>query len=142
MENIARVVSTEGERAVVALRRASACGENCAMCKGGCTPTEHRAVVDNPIGARVGDVVKLELPDGVVLRRAALVYGMPLLVLFAAYAAADVLTHNTAVSIAAAFAGLAAGFFILKAVDKRFRRQAVITGILNKQSKTSIGERL
>ncbi len=128
MTNVGKVTKLlPGGRAVIQLARASACGENCAMCKGGCAPTQHTAVVYDRIGVRPGDMVRVDMPDGVVLKSAFLVYILPLLLLFVCYGAAEALFGSAAVSAASAILGLVAGFLLLRQVDKRFVRLAEIT---------------
>lgn len=139
MTQIGQVEKATGNQATVLVRRASACGENCAHCKGACTPTAHRARVDNPIGAKKGDLVKIETPDGVVLRSAILVYIVPIAVMFAAFALVYTLTANGDFGILAAFLGLAAGFFGLRAIDRRIAPKPVITHIIGKEGEESHG---
>lgn len=69
----------------VRVAKKSACGENCASCKGGCTPGERILEVKNPIGAMPGERVILELPDGRFLTAAFLVYILPLVMFITGY---------------------------------------------------------
>lgn len=132
MEIVGKVLECRGNKAVVLIHRPSACGENCAMCKGGCVPTSHRAVVRNALGARPGDMVRVTLPDGVVLRSALLVYIVPLILMFAVYGIAFTIFHSEATAIAAAFAGLAAGVLLLRLIDKKYIHLAEIDKVIDR----------
>lgn len=79
MEKIGLVKSIEGSEAIVEIRRASACGENCASCKGGCTPTAIYVRVNNHLNASIGQYVKLHSENKRVMKVAFLVYIIPLL---------------------------------------------------------------
>ena len=87
MREIGIVTECKGERAKVAVLRRSVCGENCASCRGGCTPTKSIINAQNEIGAKRGDRVLIELADNRAFSAAALVYILPLAALFAGSAA-------------------------------------------------------
>ena len=77
------VLKVEGERALVSVLRASAC-EGCHRAAEGCSACallggdkRHTALVQNPIGASVGERVVIEAPDAHILGYAALVYLLP-----------------------------------------------------------------
>lgn len=79
MEKIGFVKSLEGDEAIVEIRRASACGENCASCKGGCAPTAAYVRVKNHVNASVGQYVKLHSENRKVIKVAFLAYMIPFL---------------------------------------------------------------
>ncbi len=74
-----------GAYAVVRVLKKSACGENCAACKGGCMPTERSVRVKNTANAKKGDKVVLEIKDTKVLSAAFIVYILPIIVFFIGY---------------------------------------------------------
>lgn len=86
MEQTVVVVDVRDDEALVRGKRASACGQ-CAG-KGSCSTlgswfdrmVEMR--VRNPVGARVGDTVVVAIQEGVLLRAALRLYGMPMLAFF------------------------------------------------------------
>ena len=135
MLEIGRVIDITENIARVEVQRTSACGENCAMCKGGCVPTKHIATANNAVGAKPGDMVKIETDDAAVLKSAALVYILPILILFVFYAAAYILTENTVISSILGAVGLIGGFCILKAVDKKVAPVPEIAQIIYTKSK-------
>lgn len=75
------IVKRGGAMCEVSILRQSACGENCAHCKGGCTPTDTIISAENIIGAKAGDRVILEIPDKTGIKAAALVYLLPIIAL-------------------------------------------------------------
>lgn len=82
MENIGLVKKVQGTEAVVEIQRTSACGESCASCKGGCTPTRKYVEARNIPEAQVGQRVKIELQTRKVLNAAMIMYVFPLASLF------------------------------------------------------------
>lgn len=117
MRQIGRVEQTHGERAIVVVMRQSMCGEHCASCKGGCTPSRQRVTAKNTAGAKPGDMVALELRDSQVIAGAAFVYLLPLAALLLGYFAADALWHSEPASIAASLACMIFFFLPAKWVD-------------------------
>lgn len=137
MKQIGTVVSVSGDTAVVEVRRASACGENCAQCKGGCAPAEHRAVVKNTAGAVCGDRVRIELADSAVLKSACMVYLLPIFVMFLCLGLAEAIAENAAVSVFAAVLGLAVSFLLLRTVDRKVAKTPEITEIIYREREES-----
>ncbi len=71
----------KGNRAVVEIIRASSCGESCTGCKLGCSGTGITAVLYNPVGAQVGDRVRIQGAGGNIAILAAFTYLLPLLMM-------------------------------------------------------------
>lgn len=83
---VVKQILPEG-RALVEIRRQSACGHDCAGC-GLCAPGAPLQVCAlNRVGAREGDVVTVSSSTRRVLKMAAVVYLSPVLLFFAGYAA-------------------------------------------------------
>ncbi len=80
MISIGVVESTNGEKAMVGLTRHTACGE-CGACQMGKENLNRRVEALNPLGAKVGDRVTMEMEDQKVLKAAFIVYIIPLIVL-------------------------------------------------------------
>jgi len=96
MEQQVTVISIEGKDAIVSGRRASACGScagktSCAT-MGSWVERVIELRVRNNIGAKVGDLVLLEVPDSAVLRIAFRLYALPMV----AFVAAGLVTRNIA----------------------------------------------
>lgn len=76
------VESIKNDKATVAIMRHSACGD-CGACQMGKENMERKVEAINPIGAKIGDQVTMEMSDDTVLKAAFIVYMVPLFVLIA-----------------------------------------------------------
>lgn len=131
MEQVGTVKQIMEREAVVLVRRASACGENCAHCKGGCTQTNITAKVENRAGAAVGDVVKIETDTRRVILAAVLLYFVPCLFAIACGIIAQGLGAHKAVVAIATVATFVTVFCIIQRLDKRIAPTSYITKILS-----------
>ena len=88
MEQLVRVRQTHRDvTATVLCVRESACSGDCHKCSGcGAAKDSILLQADNPIGAQVGDLVKVESATGPVLKAAAVLYMLPLVLFFLGYA--------------------------------------------------------
>lgn len=77
--------SSDGTAKAVLIRE-SACSGDCHKCSG-CGAVQQSMIVEvrNPIGARPGDLVTIESSSGPVLRGAAILYLLPLVLFIPAY---------------------------------------------------------
>ena len=131
MEQTVWVVKTQGDEAIVELRRHSAC-DKCGACW---TGEPRKFTVSNPSGLAAGQRVTIELPDGGFLQAALLVYFLPLvvggLVAFLSKRAWPAMTDGYFGLLF--IGGVALAFFALRYLDKKglFARtyQPVITGV-------------
>lgn len=87
MEQLVRVrkVHNDGTATVIHLRE-SACSGDCHKCSG-CGAAKEAVVftADNPIGAKRGDLVKVESSTAPVLKAAVVLYVLPLVLFFLGY---------------------------------------------------------
>ena len=91
MEQIVRVKSiAPNGRAQVLHVRQSACSGDCHKCSG-CGAAQETMILeaDNPIGAAVGDFVTIQAATGPVLKGAAMLYVLPLVLFFLGYFLGD-----------------------------------------------------
>ena len=88
MEQLVRVrkVHADGTATVMHVRE-SACSGDCHKCSG-CGAAKEAILfkADNPIGAKTGDLVNIRSETGPVLKAAAVLYMLPLVLFFAGYA--------------------------------------------------------
>ena len=122
MEQLVRVreVYANGTAQVVCVRE-SACSGDCHKCSGcGAAKETILLTADNPIGAGVGDLVNLRSETGPVLKAAAVLYMMPLVLFFAGYAAGAALGLSGAL-----FGGLSfvLSIALIVAYDRRMAKQ-------------------
>lgn len=144
MESIGRVVETREGLVTVEVKRTSACegchkraDGGCSVCTlmGGESSRTARTVAENPLGAEVGDTVKVESPTGKVLGLAAAVFLLPPILAAIGFAAACAITERLAWQVVGAAAGFAlcfAGLRICSQVMEKRRPMATVTAILAK----------
>ncbi len=93
MQQLVRVrkVHEDGTATVIHIRE-SACSGDCHKCSG-CGAAKEAILLDaqNPIGAKPGDLVTVESETGPVLKAAAVMYMVPMVLFFAGFAIGDVL---------------------------------------------------
>lgn len=121
MREIGSVESVENGIAKVRIVRKSACGENCANCKGGCTPTEQIISAKNEAGAKKGDRVAIQMQTSYVLLAAFLVYILPLIMLFLMYAIVYAASKSEGVSVLAGIIMMLVSFFAVKKADRKLK---------------------
>ncbi len=132
------VTDIQNTQIFVRVAKASMCGENCASCKGGCTPCEQTVLAVNETNEalRIGDVVRLETETAKVIGNAAAVYLLPLLCLFVSYFVANQFTASELFCALAAMLCMAAAFCLLRIFDTYIKRKNTflvrITEVLKK----------
>ena len=106
MEQLVRVkeVHPDGTATVLCIRE-SACSGDCHKCSG-CGAAKEAILfkADNPIGAKTGDLVNIRSETGPVLKAAAVLYMLPLVLFFAGYALGAALGSSGALWGGLAFA--------------------------------------
>lgn len=124
----------EDGTALVMHVRESACSGDCHKCSGcGAAKETILLKVKNPIGARRGDLVKLESETGPVLKAAAVLYMLPVLLFFVGYFVGDTLWQKGALMGCLAFA---ASIVLTVVYDRRLGKADktiyTITGFVEK----------
>ncbi|MEO5366951.1 MAG: SoxR reducing system RseC family protein [Magnetococcus sp. WYHC-3] len=127
-----RVVEEQGTLALVAGERHQGCGScaaqsGCSMLGGGAAQRETRFLASNPLQARVGQRVQVEISSGQFLGASFRVYMLPVLLFIAAGAAVRALLLATGFSLGAAegfgalgaLAGLGAGLWMARQHGRR-----------------------
>ena len=89
MQQLVKVISRESDGyAKVMLVRQSACSGDCHQCSGcGAAKETVFFTARNPIGARPGDLVNVETESGPVLKAAAVLYLLPVVLFIVGYLA-------------------------------------------------------
>ena len=84
-------VADDGTAQVIHIRQ-SACSGDCHQCSG-CGAAQETLIftVQNPIGAKAGDFVQVQSRSAPVLKAAAVLYLVPLLLFFAGYCAGELI---------------------------------------------------
>lgn len=135
MEQLVRVRETfdDGTALVIHIRE-SACSGDCHKCSGcGAAKETVLLMAKNPIGARRGDLVKLESATGPVLKAAAVMYMIPMLLFFAGYFVGDALWQRGALIGCLSFVA-AIGLAVLydRKIGKTDKCEYTITGFVEK----------
>ena len=98
MKQLVRVrkVHEDGTATVIHIRE-SACSGDCHKCSG-CGAAKEAILLEakNPIGAKAGDLVTVESETGPVLKAAAVMYMLPIVLFFAGYAVGAALWNRGA----------------------------------------------
>ncbi len=88
----------------------------------------------NSAGARVGDEVRVVLPEGVLLRSSMLIYGLPLLLLLAGamlgVALAGASADRDGYAVLGAMGGLLAGFAASRVMTMNGNHRAVVQSVV------------
>ena len=109
----AKVISTDGDVAVVEVERKSACdgchknetGEGCSICSLTVGNRKFNAKASNRVGAKVGDAVEITSSSGRVLFYSAIVFLLPVVIAIAAFFLADSLWENETYSYVSMIVG-------------------------------------
>lgn len=109
------VTKVKGNRATVEFDRKSAC-DSCHMCAVTRDGMKVKIVIDNTLGACVGDVVDVAMGERFVLTAALIVYIIPLVLVGAGIGVGSVLGELAQVLFA--LGGLIVGFGIAIALDR------------------------
>lgn len=139
MEQKVRVVKLlENQQALVMHIRESACSGDCHKCSGcGAAKESILFEAENSIGAQVGDLVKVESETGPVLKAAAVMYLVPMVLFFLGYAIGDSLWRLGGLTGCLAFVlSICLAVIYDRKVVKNQNNGYTITGIL---SRTCVG---
>lgn len=139
MEKIGKVVSTNGNKAKLEIRRASACGEKCGSCSGGCSSTGTFIEAENSIMARPGQMVKIEVETKIVMKSAFLAYIFPLFMLITGIVSGSYIYKSFDFNISSEVFSLLLGVFfmvisyaIIKRIDKNYQTNRKIKSTITK----------
>lgn len=122
MEQKAKVLRAYSDGTAQLMRvRESACSGDCHKCSG-CGAQQQTILFNarNPIGAKPGEVVKVESASGPVLAAAAMLYLMPLALFFLGYLVGALLWKQGALS---GCLGFAAGIALAAVYDRKVARK-------------------
>lgn len=143
MKEIGIINDIQGKTAQVVIQRHAACGD-CGACHMSKEQSTMEATAQNPIRARVGEMVEVEMQFASVFKAASIMYGIPLVAfLFGScfsYFLIISLGTNWDQALVPFFSGIAlmaVSFGIIKYFDKKgsfnSKYQPVITGIIEKK---------
>lgn len=112
MDAIGIVEAIEKNKIKIKIPRASACGGNCAECRV-CTVKDTEITLENTVGAKVGDSVRLLADDSTFVKRAAVGY-LLLTALLIAGGVIGSLAGREWIAFLGAFIGVAVGLLAFR----------------------------
>ena len=116
------VKSVSGDLCEVVVSRKSACGENCASCRGACKMKKQVCTAKNEAGAEIGDHVIIEMDSTKILKSAFLVYIFPLLIFLGIFCATAQMYSQMSATIFATAAAVIV-FICLHFFDKKHKSE-------------------
>lgn len=135
MEQLVRVKEAfdDGTAMVIHVRE-SACSGDCHKCSG-CGAAKETIVLkaENPIGAKRGDLVTVESATGPVLKAAAVLYVVPMLLFFVGYFVGDaIFQHGALVGCLSFVAAIALAVLYDRKIGKNDKTGYTITGFVER----------
>ena len=112
------VKKIKGNIAEILINRGTRCGDNCAHC-GICGDNKTTVRAVNNIGAQAGERVEVSVVTGFSLAAAALVYGVPIIILFAGLMLMTALELSAGVGLCGTAAAMVIWFVIMSIFDKK-----------------------
>lgn len=137
MDNVGKIEKIDGNKAVISVKRVSACGENCKGCSSSCKVNSvifETDIDDQDIN--VGDFVEIRAENEVMLKHIMVLYGLPLLMMIATVFVAQMILSGPNKDIISAIASvfsLIVSFFLLKAYDKIEMKKNVLKFTVGKK---------
>ena len=125
MEQKVRIIQTKPDGTAKAVHiRESACSGDCHKCSG-CGATKQTMVlcVENPIGAKAGDWVIMEAKSSAILKAAAALYILPLVLFIAGFLLGE---HLWQKGILVSLCSLLLGFVLVKLLDRRMSQKGTV----------------
>lgn len=127
MNQIGYVSNVDNGIAHLEVRRASACGDKCGSCGGGCSVPITKVKVKNTLRAEKGDLVEVKVQTRFILKSAFLVYIMPLIMMIAGIALGISVFQSIGIEnyeslgFVVGLILLGVSFFILRVLDKKIK---------------------
>ncbi|MBQ2946049.1 MAG: SoxR reducing system RseC family protein [Clostridia bacterium] len=131
MQRCGEVIGIEGNSATVRVKMANSCSPECEN-YGICKKHEEDIVAINSVGAKVGDRVKLETPDGPLLLYAFITFIIPLFLCLLLAGAAWCITESAIAAMIGGAVGLALSAVVVFKTDRKLKKTekpSVITEI-------------
>lgn len=137
MDNVGKIEKIDGNKAVISVKRVSACGDSCKSCSSSCKVNSvifETDIDDQDIS--VGDFVEIRAENEVMLKHIMVLYGLPLLLMIATVFVAQMILsgpNKDMISAVASLFSLIVSFFLLKAYDKTEMKKNVLKFTVGKK---------
>lgn len=139
MDNIGKIERIDGNKAVISVKRVSACGDSCKSCSSACKVNS--VIVETEISEdediNVGDYVEIKAENEVMLKHILVLYGLPLFLMIVTVIIVQAILatrpDKDIISAIASLFSLIGSFFLLKAYDKREMKKNVLKFTVGKK---------
>ena len=138
MDNVGKIEKIDGNKAVISVKRVSACGDSCKSCSSACKVNSVIFETDIPEeqDINVGDYVEIKAENEVMLKHIVVLYGLPLLLMIATVFVVQMILkgpNKDIISAVASLFSLVISFFLLKAYDKNEIKKNVLKFTVGKK---------
>ncbi|NLK64081.1 MAG: SoxR reducing system RseC family protein [Tissierellia bacterium] len=139
MDNVGKIEKIDGNKAVISVKRVSACGDNCKSCSSACKVNS--VIIETDISdvkdeINVGDYVEIRAENEVMLKHIAVLYGLPLLLMLLTVFIFQMTLkgpNKDIISALASLFSLVISFYLLKAYDKSEMKKNVLKFTVGKK---------
>lgn len=129
MDQVGKIEKIEGNKAVISVKRTSACGESCKSCGSSCKQESVSVETEITSDYEIGDYVEITTENEVLLKHILFLYGIPLLFMMGTIGIVQLLLdspNKDMISAVASLLSLVVSYFILKAYDKNEMKKNVL----------------
>ena len=127
------IVSEKNNQVTVQIVKGDKC-ENCNLCSA-TGPNQMQIVAFNSLGAKVGDMVEVEVPPGKVIGYSFIIFIIPIIMMIVGYFAGVAIAKNPSggegAGIIGSISGLALSFLIIKIFDSQLGRDEQSATVVN-----------
>lgn len=127
------VINTNGEKALVKIRKSSACGHDCGECRVCSNPEIEVEVVNTP-GAKAGDTVLIGADTNDVLRDAFLLYILPIICVFTVYIISQMMSATRYTAFFLVLISLASWFMFMRHRSKNITIKSCILEVIHEEN--------
>lgn len=129
MDLVGVVESVSGNDAIVQIKRVSGCGGNCKSCGGGCETAFHGLKAVNHVNAMPGDQVQIEYKESESMKASLIIYLIPLFGFLMGALIGKWLDLSEVAAFFTGLVGLAAGYFGIHLLDKKYKKTMLLATI-------------
>lgn len=136
MDQVGKIERINGDKAIISVKRVTACGDNCKSCGSTCKQKSITIETDITEDYQVGDYVEITTESEVLMKHILFLYGVPLIIMMATIGIVQLVSdspNKDMVSAVSALLSLVVSFFILKAYDKKEMEKNVLKFTIGKK---------
>lgn len=131
MNQVGYVSKIEKDMAIVNIKRASACGDNCSSCGGKCNMPVVKVKIKNILNSKPGDYVMISSNTKLIMKAAFIVYVLPLISLIIGIGVSGFVLNNFGVkeveiySLLIGLGFLVSTYVIINRIDKSLKAKGI-----------------